>query len=148
MTHKERISKGLSVFAEEKKKLSELTKRYLESRDNGCAALAELKDEFIGNYVYVSELAKNAEEIKLETELEFKKKKANEWVSLRAVGEKGEMVNIKAFLKSADEELTANSAAIFERTWRNLKESYQKYIDAIIQRISFTKSEEFNSRNT
>jgi len=113
-----------------------------------CSTLLEMKDKFIAFFYNISSVEPRYLELHLIASDELK---AADYESLMHHRKKGETVKdseIKAVFETALERMKKRITEVNYKSVRNLRDVCQKVIDAIIQRISVTKNEEFNSRNT
>jgi hypothetical protein len=138
--------KRLDGFQEEHKALM---KAHNEDRVHASALkLTDIKDEFIALYTKLSvaephyhDLLSCAKEERKMAEYEVETRE-------RKSGESVKNSELKSFLQTAEQRLIERRCELMYKSLRNTMFVCKERIDAIIQKISIIKYEEFSSRNT
>jgi len=110
--------------------------------------LLDMKDRFIAFFYNISNVEPRYLELHLIASDELKSAEYESQMNHRKNGESVKDSEIKAGFATVVEKMRKRITEVNYKSVRNLRDVCQKVIDAIIQRISVIKKEEFNSRNT
>lgn len=151
----EKLQAARELLDTKKKLLEEKIREYQGLSQADSIVLLDIKEEFIAMHYEFFDLeirsmgffkkmgvktksAQNVKymELKMEKDPDTGRSPSNEWC------------HIKANIATGEEQIDEVDAEIIYKGFRMIRDTAQKWLDQIIQKISVVKSEEFNSRNT
>lgn len=145
----EQIEKSEEYIKKLKKELDGLMDEYNENRvHHDAISLINIKDKFIALLYSLNTVESRYLEVYLVARDERKAKEYELKLNYRKGGDTVSNSEWRAELESATERMKERATEINHKALRNLRDTCNSMIDAIIQKISIVKYEEFSSRNT
>lgn len=145
----EKIEKSEEYIKKLRGDLDKLMNEYNENKiHHDAVSLLGIKDKFISLLYSVNTVESRYLELYL---ISRDERKTREYILKMKYRKDGETVTNsewKSELESAEEKMKERITEINHKSVRNLRDTCKSMIDAIIQKISVTKYEEFSSRNT
>lgn len=151
MTIEERIENAEKTVEQQRKKLSEYKKDYEEAVINGDPnTLCDVKDKFLGFLFYSRRVEVALLKLHSETSTHRKTLERAEYMSQKRDKEAGKTETVckyKAEMSVAAEMMMEHIVEMIYREMKAINASAEEYKDALIQRVSVEKGQQFNSRN-
>lgn len=157
MNLQERCDKAHELLLNKKKELEALVLQYREASQDGRSPLdlLDVKDDLIAYSLTMTSIMLRTKELHLQAQREresaYTTKFLEERSSVNDKTGKPESIDhckMMAQLKCAQEYVIENLSEINFFTSKYYRDECQRSIDAVIQRVSVLKGEQFNSRQT